>query len=164
MTQLGIYPDALLVSMAWIRSIPGLAADYVDERLPWDLNVPVQNGYVQVTEIGGGAPHQNIPLFSSTIQVDCWVESPSEDRTYRLQASALAQQIIMATYDRQHIGRALSLRAIGPEGMDIEYPNAHVFSAYVVSFVHDMPNTVNPVFAGNTMDMTFTWAWDTHTL
>lgn len=158
MASPGLYPDAELVVCAWILGIPGIQVDAVDHELPWDLNVPVNNGYVQVTVIGG-VPNMDVPIFSSMVQVGSWVNAPTEDRIFRLQASSLAKQIQLACYDRVGAQRAVSPAELGPEGFSSEYPNAHVFRAKTLTEPHRMVSKDNPMYEGYSMDMMFDWTW-----
>lgn len=159
MSVIGTYPDAEVVAAAWIMSIPGLTLDLADYQLPWDLNVPVLNGYVQLTVIGGPA-NQNVPIFTSMLQVDCWVEAPSEDRVFRMQASAIAKQIQYATWDRKNCPRGVTPTPFLSSGTTVTYANAHVSSAYVMQEPHKIQSTDNPMYEGYSMDMMFTWSFN----
>lgn len=153
---LGNYPDAELVMCAWLLSIPNINIDYADWRLPWDLDMPNVHGYAQVTVING-APDQNVPLFHTVAQVDSYVLTPSEDRTYRLKASALAKQIQYACYDRIHVHRVVTPKETLPNGEVITYRPALVESAYTMTEPHQIANKDNAMYEGYSMDMAFTW-------
>lgn len=156
MPVLGVYPDAEIVAAAWIMSIPNIEIDLADWRLPWDLNTPVHNGYAQVTVIGG-VPLKDSPYFESIIQVDCWVEAPSEDRIFRMQASALAKQLQYACLDRKNVKRGVLPQPYLWNGQTITYANAHVASVYCMQEPHRMQSTDNSLYEGYSMDMMFTW-------
>lgn len=158
MSNVGVYPDAELVICSWISSIPGIEVDYVDHQLPWDLNVPVDNGYVQVTVING-APDQNVPMFHTVAQIDCWVATPSEDRIYRLKASGLAKSIQYGAYDRVRAQRGLTIVENLPNGDVITYPDAHMFTVTCLSDPHQIVSKDSSFYEGYSMDMTFTWTF-----
>lgn len=152
-----MYPDAELVICAWIRSIPGIALDHADWMFPWDLNLPPGwNGYAQVTVLSG-APDQNVPLFHTVAQIDCWTPAPSYDRIFRLRASNLAKQIQYGAYDRLKAHRGVELYEPLPDGNAIEYPSAIVYSAYAMSDPHQIQSPVNQMYCGYSFDMTFNW-------
>jgi hypothetical protein len=162
MANYGRFPDSELVMIAWIASIPEFTADWVDHELPWDLNVPVENGYVQVTPIGG-VPSQDVPLFMSTAQVDCYVNAPSEDRSFRLWAKDIAMQIKMACYDREHVGRAVTPVEQGPEGLLVTYPVCRVYDVYCLTDGHYIESKDNYNFEGWSMDFAITWTFNQQT-
>ena len=162
MANYGRYPDSELVMIGWLSSIPNFTADFVDHELPWDLNVPVNNGYVQVTPIGG-TPSQDVPLFRSVAQVDCWVNSPSEDRAFRLYAKDLAMQIKMACYDRVHGPRAVIPVEQGPEGLEVTYPPCRVYDVYCMTDGHAIQSKDNPIFEGWSIDLAITWTFGMQT-
>lgn len=157
MPAIPTYPDAEMVAAAWIRSIPGIVVDAVDVQFPWDVNVPpAVNGYVQVSS-AGGVPDQNVPLFHTTVQVDCWVLAPSEDRIFRLRASALAKQIQYATWDRLKAERGVEVIEQLSDGTFITYPNAHVYTAVCLTDAHPLITAENPSYEAYSFDMMFTW-------
>lgn len=158
----GQYPDAELVTSAWIASIPGIQIDAVDHELPWDLPVNVNLGYVQVTVIGG-TPSSYAAFFRSMVQVDSWVSAPSEDRVYRLQASNIAKTIQLASIDRKAAERGVAISETLPEGGVVTYPNAHVYTAECLTEPHRMVSKDNPMYEGYSMDLMFTWAWNIST-
>lgn len=157
MAILGVYPDAEIVAAAWIMSIPGIEIDLADWRLPWDLNTPVINGYAQLTVVGG-VPKQDVPYYETVMQIDCWVESPSEDRIFRMQASALAKQIQYATYDRKHVKRGVTPQPYLWNGQTITYANAHVSDVYCLQEPHRIVSPDNQLYEGYSFDAMFTWA------
>lgn len=156
MLTIGQYPDAELVICAWIMSIPEFSIGYADWRLPWDLDVPSFEGYAQVTVLNG-APDANVPLFHTAVQVDTWVEAPSEDRLYRLQASNLAKGIQYACYDRVNAERGVTPQEILPNGNVVKYPPAHIYTVSTLTDPHQIQSKDNPLYEGYSMDMVFTW-------
>lgn len=155
MANLAVFPDAELVISAWMMSIPNFPV-YADYQLPWDINEPLDNGYIQVTVING-APDQNVPLFHTVAQIDCWVNAPSEDRYYRLQASGMAKAVQYAAYDRKKAKRGLTLTTALSDGRVIEYPPAHMDTVVCLTEPHRIQSKDNYIFEGYSMDMTFTW-------
>ena len=156
MPNLGVYPDAELVICSWLMSIPGIEIDYADWRLPWDLPVAFDNGYAQVTVIGG-TPHDEVPLFHTVAQVDFWVGSPSEDRIFRAKASGLAKAVQYACYDRVRAQRKVVVQEALPNGELITYPNAHVYTVVSMSEPHRIQSKDSAFYEGYSMDMTFSW-------
>lgn len=152
------YPDAELVAVAWLNSIPGIQLDYADWRFPWDIEISNDNkyGYLQVT-VTGGAPDVNAPYFRSAVQVDAWVASPSEDRQYRLQASKLIKQVQYACLDRKSVKRGVTPVERFPDGTVYLYPAAHVESVYCLSEPHRMQSKDNALYEGYSADFMFTW-------
>lgn len=156
MATVGKFPDAELVVCNWIQDIPGIEVDGVDHQLPWDVPSPIYNGYVQVT-VMSGVPNQYAGVFHTICQVDSWVSAPSEDRVYRLQASALAKEIQYAAYDRKNAKRAVFPQEEGPESYQVNYPMAHMSSVVCMTEPHVIISKENPVYEGYSMDMTFSW-------
>ena len=156
------YPDAELVACAWIMSIPGILIDYADWRLPWDLDKPDVYGYAQVT-VTGGAPNKDVPLFQSTLQVNCWVLANDEDRSHRLKASYLTKQIQYACWDRKNVKRGVTPQEQLPNGNVITYQPAHVEDAYILSEARQMQSKDNPIYEGYSMDMAFWWTCNIQT-
>jgi hypothetical protein len=117
----------------------------------------MNSGYVQLTVVGG-VPLKDAPFFESIMQVDCWVEAPSEDRIFRMQASSIAKQIQFAALDRKNAKRGVTPQPYLWNGETITYAHAHVSSVVCMQEPHRMQSTDNPLYEGYSMDMMFTWA------
>ena len=157
---LGDIPDDEVVAIAWIETIPGLALDGVSTELPEDIDINPRLGYVQVTQVGGGMG-SDFPIHTAVVQCDCYVVNPDNDRVHYLTTRRLAEKIRDACYHRLSVQRALHPHAIGPDSMNIEYPLAKVFSAYAPTYPHRIASPPDDQYAGHSVDITITWAWNT---
>lgn len=117
-----------LVSVAWLRTLPGLTADGVATQLPADEKSWAANGFVVVPVQVGGTPHSTMPLRRPVVQVETWATSPGSDKLPWGVANQLAEQIRFGTYDRNTFGRPLTLAAGG-----LMYPMARVLSAKMLT-------------------------------
>lgn len=151
----GRYPDGALVAAQWILDIPGIQIDLADTQLPWDLDVPFKYGYAQVNVVGG-VPDQNAPFFQTVVQCGCWVEAPSEDRIFRMQANDLAKQIQVAAYGTK-AKRGVTPMPYEYNGTKVTYQTAHVNSVYCMQEPHDIVSPDNAFYTGCAMDLMFTW-------
>lgn len=152
----GRFPDGAIVATQWILDIPGIQIDVADTQLPWDLSVPFQYGYAQCSVVGG-VPDQNAPAFTTMVQCDFWVEAPSEDRIFRMQAQDMAKQVQLAAYDRKHSKRGVTPKPYEYNGTQIAYQSCHVQDVYCLQEPHDIVSPDNQMYAGCSMDMMFTW-------
>lgn len=152
----GRFPYGAVVAAAWILSIPGIQVDIADTQLPWDLDVPFKYGYVQLTTVGG-VPKEDVPFFQTMVQCDCWVEAPSNDRIFTMQAQDIAKQIQFAAYDRQGAKRGVTPQPYEYNGTQITYQTCHVDSVYCMQEPHNIVSPDNAMYAGCSMDLMFTW-------
>lgn len=126
-----------LVAIAWIGSIPALAAlggtQLVATTLPADVTpggkpAPwVKTGFVTVSVVGG-SPDIYLPVKKPVIQVDTWATDPGSNKPPWWMANVLAETIRYATLQRAGINRSLSLGA-----NRVSYPGAVVTSAYFLT-------------------------------
>lgn len=98
-------PDGALVADAWLRLVSGLPASCVGPTLPTARRDPapdwVTSGFVQHTVVAG-APHVDVPLRRSVVQLDFWAVT-LDDRTPPWgRASSLAETVLAATYGDVH--------------------------------------------------------------
>lgn len=66
------YPNPELVTVGWIKTVPGIPTDIVATTIPSvDNDNFHDHGFVQVTAVGG-TPNQDTFMQNSTVQIDTW--------------------------------------------------------------------------------------------
>jgi hypothetical protein len=157
---LGDIPDDEVVAIAWIETIPGLVLDGVSTELPDDIDISPRQGYIMVTQVGGGMG-SDFPIHTAVLQCDCYVLNPDDDRVHDLSTKRIANKLREACFDRKNMQRALHPHAIGPDSMNIQYPLAKVFGAYAATFPHKIATPPDDQYSGHSVDITMTWVWNT---
>ena len=117
-------PNSELVAISYIQTMPGVMADVVSTQPPADETQWGENGCITVTVVGGH-PDVGLPVRNPLMQVDMFATNPGSDKIPWFKANALAEQVWMATLDKQQVGRVVSITAGGRE-----YPPAKVLTAF----------------------------------
>lgn len=123
------FPNAELVAVAWVKSVPGVDPTKVATSLPADTSVWSATGFVQVGVVGG-SPNVDTPLFAPVVQVDCWTNAVNSNKPPWGQAHALAGAIMWATYRHEPTTVAM------PEN----YHPARLLSVYGLSEPRRIPS------------------------
>jgi hypothetical protein len=113
-----------LVMIAWLKSAPGVLADVIATQPPLDETQWAANGCIAVSVVGGH-PDPDVPVRNPVMQLDFFATNPGSARIPWFKASDLAEQVWMATRDRQRIGRIVSITSGGKA-----YPPAKVLTAF----------------------------------
>ena len=92
-----IYPSTEQVSVAWLKTLPGLPANQIATTLPADNSSWAASGFVQVAGVGG-TPQVHIPVFEPVVQIDCWANNVDSQKPPWGKAAHLAEVIVWATY------------------------------------------------------------------
>jgi hypothetical protein len=131
-------PTDVLVTAAWIGSIPGFTPAMTGERLPPDVlpstagkrNRPapwLKTGFITV-QWAGGDVDMYVPRHSPVMQVDCWAAKPGSNDPPWHMAEALGEAIWLATMQRTGFNRLLTIQVEG-----VAYPSAVVQGIYLAS-------------------------------
>jgi len=119
-----LLPTSELVAISYIQTMPGVMADAVATQPPPAEAEWAANGCITV-QVTGGHPDIGLPVRNPLVQVDMFATDPGSDKIPWWKASALAEQIWMATQDKQQAGRIVPVFAGGRE-----YPPAKVLTAF----------------------------------
>ena len=123
---LTLVPGDELVASAWAASIDGLSPQMVATQLPADETAWSDNGFITAAVVGG-TPHPDLPLSRPVIRYDCWAVSLSSSKPPWFRASALANAIKYACWQRTAVPRLLTITANG-----VTYPTAAVRTAVML--------------------------------
>jgi hypothetical protein len=119
------HPNADLVGVAWVGTLPEVSATQVATTLPEDNSSWSASGFVELTVVGG-SPGVDAILRSPVFSVDVWAVNPNSSKAPWGKAFSLAERVVHGTYpgDPTKSARTLTLPgAFGP---------ARVMSAYVL--------------------------------
>lgn len=147
-----LYATTELVAVAYIASLPTLAADGVGMQLPADETTWAENGYVVVPVTVGGAPQSAMPVRRPVVQVECWATNPNSDVLPWGKANQLAEQIVASTFDRDIIARPVYVTFGG-----VAYPQVKVSEAKALSEPRRVWSDLGD-YAGYLLDLQLTWA------
>ncbi len=111
-----------LVTIAWLKTVPGIAAGQVATTLPADNTTWAASGFVQVGPVASGGPQLYYALREPVVQLDFWAVNPASGKPPWGKAANLAETVLAATYNRSLMQAALTL----PTG----YPQARMLSAH----------------------------------
>lgn len=140
-------PTDELVAKAWLTSISGLTAG-VAGNLPQDATSWADNGFVQITPIGGDQ-HLYFAQQDATLSVDTWAVNLNSSKPPWGMANALAEAIRAACLeDELTIQRLLTVGA--------GYSNARVKAAYCLGRPVKMRSD-DASYAHYQFDMNFSW-------
>lgn len=97
-----------LVTMAWIRTIPGVDFNQVGTTLPGDASKWSAAGFIQITSVGG-SPHPDIPTHRPVMGIDTWAVGVSQTgeaggKPPWGKANALAEMIRAGCYRNTELG------------------------------------------------------------
>jgi hypothetical protein len=117
------YPSHDLVAVAFLQSLD-LPADGIDTDLPRDPADWTNQGFIQVTAVGG-SPEIDVPVYRPAVQVDVWANRPGSEYPPWNQAGHLAAALVAATYDTDNFGISPTL----PDG----FRTVRVLTAFPLS-------------------------------
>jgi hypothetical protein len=90
-------PTGAMVAVAWIRSLPQLAAG-VSTRLPQDASTWATEGFVVVTTVGGTGS-RNVDMRITVVSVDAWAVALNSGQAPIGKAGHVAEVVRAATFD-----------------------------------------------------------------
>lgn len=142
------YPSHDLVAAGYLSALD-LPADGIDTDLPPNPADWQDQGFVQVTAVGGPA-EIHIPVHRPVVQVDVWCNRANTDTVPWNQAGHLAGALVAALYDSDSVGVAPIL----PDG----FRPVRVLSAYPLSAPRRVQG--DPAgFARYTVDVALRWTY-----
>ena len=150
MTTPVLFASPELVLAAWIKTIPGFAADSVDPVLPADDTTWKRHGAVTMMTVGG-TEHPYLAVSKTVLQVECWCCNPGSNKPPWNASWSLARQIQMACKDRFEVSREVAVSANG-----VTYPSAEVRSVVVMN-VARRAYGMKSDYAGHLFDVLMTW-------
>ncbi|MDQ3760976.1 MAG: hypothetical protein M3460_04555 [Actinomycetota bacterium] len=140
-------PNVELLAVAWLKSLDGIPTGGVATTLPADPATWSQDGFVQVTSVGG-SPAVHTPLRRPVVQLDTWANNPNSLKPPWGRASALMETIIWGCYQLSSQQRMFVL----PHG----FGNARLLTAWPVTEPRRVPADESG-FARYTCDLTMVW-------
>lgn len=110
-----LFPGSDLVGVGWLKLLAGLPADKIATKLPKDDAALRAPGFVRTMIVGGSPSASDLAWRAPVITAECWTApAPGSQKVPWGTANQLAEQIVMATYDRALMGRRIDLSAINP--------------------------------------------------
>lgn len=117
------YPSIELVAVAWAKAVGGdVDPTKVATTLPADASAWASTGFVVVTAFPGSV-NSHVPLSAPVVTFDCWAAAPGSNKAPWGMATALANELVFATYrsgvpdlampDGFHPARLLSVWPVG---------------------------------------------------
>jgi hypothetical protein len=119
-----LLPTSELICIAYLKSAPGVLADVIATQVPLDESQWAANGCITVAVVGGH-PDPDIPVRNPMMQLDFFATNAGSAKIPWFKAADLAEQVWMATQNRQQIGRVVSISSGGKA-----YPPAKVLTAF----------------------------------
>lgn len=114
-------PNTDLVTMAWLKLVPGVPVDQVATKLPKDLTVVREHGFVRVLSgIASRSPIES-GMRRPVVQIECWY-APKEVGSQKVpwgQASDIAEAIYEASQSFALMGVEVDLSPWGDYGSAI---------------------------------------------
>ncbi len=99
-----------LTTVAWLRSLAGLAGVGVSTQLPTDVESWAETGFITVTTDVGGSSHRYVPWRQTPMQLDCYGVAPNTRFPDWAKANELAEIVVNAAYDNESLNTPLALR------------------------------------------------------
>lgn len=124
------YPTNDLVAVAWLgQRVPGIVNGQVATSLPSDVTKWADEGFVQVSIIGG-SPDIDLPVRHPIVQLDFWAATVNASGAVSAKpawnkANRLVELVRVATEEGQRYG--------GPVDMPPGYLGARVQAAYLIT-------------------------------
>lgn len=138
-------PNSELVAVAFVKSLPGILVDQVATTLPEDRTKWSDNGFVELT-IVGGTPGMYMESREPVVSVDVWANNLNSSKAPWGKAFTLAQRVLDGLY--VPVGHSLTLPApFGP---------TRVASAYALSEPRRVEND-DASYAHVQFDMYLSW-------
>lgn len=130
-------PNNELVTIAWLKGIPGLPSNSINTTLPKDNSTWAASGFIQIPFIVGGYPDMYVPVRRPIVQVNFWGCNPNGAKPPWGKVAQLSEKVVDATYQNENdvnpSQRTVSIHLPG-------YMQAHVFSAYFLIEPRRVPN------------------------
>lgn len=144
------HPTSNLVTIAWLKTLPELAAAGVASRLPKDTAGWSAGGFVQVSTVGGGGGVYSTQLRQPVVSIDTWAVASGSGQPPAGKANQLAEIVRAAT---ERTERFPALVQPGPG----DYLQAQVLGAYLLQTEpREVPDPVGS-YAHFTFDLGLMW-------
>lgn len=114
-----------LVTVAFIKTMPGVPSNGVATQLPADNSSWASTGFVKVGPVVGGSSQLYVKAPSPVIEVSCYATNPNTKYPAWDKATDLMEYIREGTFNYSLIGRSIATRS--------GYRNAIVRSSYFAS-------------------------------
>jgi hypothetical protein len=114
-------PNAEMVGIAWVKSLPGMDATKVATVVPGDTSKWSATGFVTVTAVGG-SPNIYVPMRHPVVQISAWMVRENSEKAPWGEAQVLAEAIHAAFYDQANLAQTFTWTNYRPAVLHSGYP------------------------------------------